>query len=204
MNKKDYYNNYSAHNSFERKHVQKLLHQWKIDNNYTCKCVVHHRDDTEECKKYNEEHYELWGFNLDGTFEYGKYVVFMTHADHSSYHNSGHNRCAGANNPMYGRNRKGINAPMYGKKHSAETKIKMSKNHADVSGENNPMYGVHLTVSDETKKKMSEARKGHSVSQETRDKMREITARVKTAYVLYKQNGGNLSWNSFRHEYKNK
>ena len=49
MNKSEYY-----------KHVCVLLRQWKSDNNYDCKCVVHHRDDTEECRKYNQEHYELW------------------------------------------------------------------------------------------------------------------------------------------------
>ena len=33
--------------------------------------------------------------------------------------------------------------PNYGKKASKETRRKMSENHADVSGEKNPMYGVH-------------------------------------------------------------
>jgi hypothetical protein len=60
-----------------------------IDNNYTCRCVVHHRDDTEECRKYNEEHYERWGFNEDGTFEYGKYVIFMINTEHSAHHHTG-------------------------------------------------------------------------------------------------------------------
>ena len=41
-----------------------------------------------------------------------------------------------------------------GKKLSKETKIKMSKNHADVSGENNPLYGKKH--SEEAKRKMSE------------------------------------------------
>lgn len=36
------------------------------------------------------------------------------------------------------------NHPMYGKHHSEETKRKMRENHADVSGKNNPMYGVRL------------------------------------------------------------
>ncbi len=33
---------------------------------------------------------------------------------------------------------------MYGKKHSLETKNKMSLNHADFSGKNNPMYGIKI------------------------------------------------------------
>jgi hypothetical protein len=39
-------------------------------------------------------------------------------------------------------NRVGINAPTYGRTHSEETKEKISKNHSDVKGKNNPMYGV--------------------------------------------------------------
>jgi group I intron endonuclease len=41
---------------------------------------------------------------------------------------------------------------------SIQTKIKMSINHADVSGKNNPWYGK--TPSNETRKKMSNAKKG--------------------------------------------
>ena len=37
----------------------------------------------------------------------------------------------------------GENGPMYGKKHSEETRKKMREHHADVSGENNPFYGNH-------------------------------------------------------------
>lgn len=37
----------------------------------------------------------------------------------------------------------GENNPWWKKELPQETKDKMSKNHADVSGENNPMYGVH-------------------------------------------------------------
>lgn len=55
-----------------------------------------------------------------------------------------------------------------GRAHSDETRKKISFNHHDVSGENNPMYGLtgslspHYGVkrSDETRKKISEALKG--------------------------------------------
>lgn len=100
--------------------IDKELHKWKLLNNLTGMYDVHHRDDTEETRKYNEEHYELWGFNLDGTFEYGKYVVFMTHAEHSSYHNTG------------------CKHPQFGKPVTQETKAKISNK---TKGENNPMYG---------------------------------------------------------------
>ena len=62
MNKKEYYQNSNSRKPYTHlyKYVQSLLKDWKANNNYVCKCVVHHRDDTEECRKYNEEHYELW------------------------------------------------------------------------------------------------------------------------------------------------
>lgn len=49
-------------------------------------------------------------------------------------------------------------SPMEGKRHTEETKRKMRENHADVSGENNPMYGID--VSDETRLKQSLAKLG--------------------------------------------
>ena len=38
---------------------------------------------------------------------------------------------------------KGKYNPFYGKKHTEKTKKQMRLNHKDVSGENNPMYGIH-------------------------------------------------------------
>jgi len=46
----------------------------------------------------------------------------------------------GKRNNMYGKT--GNRNPMFGKDVSEETKQKISNNHADVSGKNNPMYGV--------------------------------------------------------------
>lgn len=52
--------------------------------------VIHHLRDTEEQRKYNDEHYELWGFEIDKDgnehFEYGKYVIFVTKEEHSKIH----------------------------------------------------------------------------------------------------------------------
>lgn len=55
----------------------------------------------------------------------------------------------------------GINNPFYGKKHSLETRKKMSEARKD------------KTFSEEHKKKMSESRKGHIVTKETRRKISE-------------------------------
>lgn len=52
--------------------------------------VIHHLRDTEEQRKYNDAHYELFGFEIDEygneQFEYGKYVVFWTKEHHIEYH----------------------------------------------------------------------------------------------------------------------
>jgi hypothetical protein len=45
-------------------------------------------------------------------------------------------------------------------KHSEKSKEKISKNHANVSGKNNPMYGIKRELSEETKQKISNAGKG--------------------------------------------
>lgn len=46
--------------------------------------------------------------------------------------------------------------PFYGKKHTKESREKISKNHKDISGENNPNYGKK--ISNEVRKKMSLSR----------------------------------------------
>ena len=129
--------------------------------------VRHHLMNTSEQIEYNSTHYEMWGFNEDGTFEYGKYIIFVTPEEHSKIHAV---NLSGENNPMYGR------------RHTVKSKLKMrdakikwwtpdkkakwSLNH---SGENNAFYGKHH--SDETRQKISESQKGHAVSQTTKHKI---------------------------------
>lgn len=50
--------------------------------------VIHHLRDTEEQRKYNDEHYEYFGLNQDGTFEYGKHVIFVTNKEHANIHSA--------------------------------------------------------------------------------------------------------------------
>ena len=206
MNKSEYY-----------KHVCVLLRQWKSDNNYDCKCVAHHRDDTEECRKYNQEHYELWGHNLDGTFEYGKYLVFMTLAEHSSYHNSG------SKNSFFGKHhtdeqRSKWSSQRKGRKLTDEWKLHISENNSHVSGMkgkhhseatrqliSNSLYGKLKGVpkSDETRRHMSEAKKGKRLSPEHKQQMKNTFKALSYVYNIYKQNGGILKWNDFTKELKN-
>lgn len=58
----------------------------------------------------------------------------------------------------------GGNTPTY----SAESRRKMSLNHADVKGTNNPRYGVHLTL--ETRQKISDSNTGKCLSEEQKEK----------------------------------
>jgi len=152
--------------------------------------VIHHLRDTEEQRKYNDEHYEYWGFNQDGTFEYGKYVIFVTEELHNKIHSDSNEtrqkkKAASVNYWSDPTNREyhsligklqwddekrlelsirytGEGNPFYGKHHSEETLEKLS-------GENNGMYGKHHT--EESRKKMSDSRMGHIVTEETRAKI---------------------------------
>ena len=100
---------------------------------------MHHRDDTEETRTYNEEYYERWGCNEDGAFEYGKYVIFMPKSEHMRYHVIGRHHTDEA--------RAQISAAHKGKKLSAEHRAKVSANNA--------CYWKGKKFSDETRTKMS-------------------------------------------------
>lgn len=95
-------------------------------------------------------------------------LIFMTKAEHSKLHS------------------KGEHNPMYGNKHSEETRKKMScswdydKHFSDETkermseakkGEKNSFYGKRHT--EETKKRISEKKKGKKHSKETKNKMSE-------------------------------
>lgn len=188
MNKKEYYESPICGKNYEYKYVHNLLAEWKCLNGISSrtKCVVHHRDDTDELAHYNNiEHYERWGFDDDGTFEYGKYVIFMTQSAHNTHHfkDKPNPKLAGKNNPMYGTHRSGEQAPMYGKKHSDKTKQKMSYNHTDVSGNKNPFYG-----------------KTHS--EDAFSRMMNYHKATSEAYHKYREEGGILKWKDFRHAVK--
>ena len=133
MNKTEYYSYcgwyQNKHNEYY-KNVQKLLKIWMIENNISEPCVVHHIDDEFDAIKYNEEFYDRWGYNPDGTFEYGKYVLFMTRSEHIHHHHKGKHLSAEQKERL-----RIINT---GKHHSAETKKKLSDM---FTGVNNPFYG---------------------------------------------------------------
>lgn len=91
--------------------------------------MIHRILDTEEQRKYNNEHYELWGYNLDGTFEYGKYVIFVTKSEPRLLHKHSDEtkKKISENNTR----------SMLGKHHSDDTKKRISNSRkGNCSGEN--------------------------------------------------------------------
>ncbi len=94
-------------------------------------------------------------------------------------------------------NRKGINHPMFSKipynkgdKCSEKTRKLISKNHADVSGKNNPMFGTNggmynKTHNQESKDKIRNGNKNKIVSEDTKEKIR------KSKLEYYKNNHHN-------------
>lgn len=130
----------------------RLMKEFNLVNG-TNKTEVHHLRDTPEQRAYNDTYYEFWGFNQDGTFEYGKYVVFFTHNEHVSYH--AHSE----------ETRKKISELHKGKHRSDETKHKMSMNNARA------MLGKHHT--DDARKRISDSHKGETFSDERKLKISE-------------------------------
>ena len=106
--------------------------------------VIHHLRDTEEQMNYNDEHYELWGHNLDGSFEYGKYVIFVTKEEHAEIHSRSEETRAKVSianklrweDPVY----KNVMVRKIKESWTQERKESYSKAQ---SGENNPWYGKH-------------------------------------------------------------
>ena len=158
-----------------KKQVTEILNQWKVDNNLVGDYIVHHRDDTEECREYNKSHYKRWGFNEDGTFEYGKYVVFMTRSEHMKHHRTG-------------------------TKLTEEQKCHLSEIN---TGEKHPKFGAHH--SEDTRRKLSEQKlgcKNPMKNEAYRLKMSETRRRnqkgISILYKVYKANDGSADFNTFR------
>ena len=112
-------------------------------------------------------------------------LIFLTHFEHRSLHNKGKYVSNETRTKISKYKSKNPSKSMLGKRHSDETKQKISvankgkhpseearKKMSDArKGENNGMYGKHH--SEETKKKLSEARKGKKMSDEFRKKRSE-------------------------------
>lgn len=166
--------------------VKEAFNDWKLKNKMSCRCVIHHRDDTDETRAYNEKYYERWGCNEDGTFEYGKYVLFMTMAEHVKHHHTGSKRSKDTC--------RRISEATYGKKRSDETKAKMSEARKGVK---NPRFGKGYVIAGERNGMF-----GKHHTEEARELVRAAALKDGDIYKIYKNNGGALMWNAFRHALK--
>lgn len=161
----DYYN---ATKTYLRSN--KFCNELNIDIDAT---DIHHLRDTEEQRKYNDEHYELWGHNLDGTFEYGKYVVFWTHEHHVTYHTLSEEtrlKLSDSLKMFYATNEGKLNAKLrmtdtVKSKISASVKATMTEEHKRL-------------LSDKAKKNMTDGRK-ELIRQATKEAMNNTEIRQK-------------------------
>lgn len=65
--------------------VKKIQESFVYNKNPKAR-IIHHLMETDEQREFNSAHYERFGLNLDGTFEYGKYVIFVTKDEHNDIH----------------------------------------------------------------------------------------------------------------------
>ena len=177
MNKQEWSKQPNRQSTDEYKTVHKLLDDWKQQNGITKRCVVHHRDDNDEVRSYNESHYERWGLNPDGTFEYGKYVLFMTDYEHAKHHHTG-KRLSVETRRLIGVASKA--------RMTSETKQKISREHKG------------KVISEEQKVTVSAKLKGRIFSDEHKQKLKNKTRGLRILYNAYRANNGILKWNNFK------
>lgn len=116
--------------------------------------VRHHLLDTPEQIEYNTNHYEMWGHDLDGSFTYGKYMIFVTEEEHHKIHRA----CIETRRRM----RESALCVWKRKDHIAKmSAIRKGKS----------PWNKGRRCSDEAKQRISNANKGREVSDETRLKL---------------------------------
>jgi hypothetical protein len=177
MNRKEWVASKCRHKYFWYNKARKIQRSLKYNTDSSA-IVIHHLRDTEEQRKYNDEHYEMFGFEIDENgnehFEYGKYVVFWTEDYHSRYHAQSEETRkkiseSNKNNYPYERRLK-VSKVHKNKTVSKETREKLSiagKNRSPASAEtrkklseNNARFNLGKHLSDETKRRISRSRKG--------------------------------------------
>lgn len=127
--------------------MQSKLNEWKLENNIIECCAIHHKDDTEEVKAYNDAHYERWGFIDNGIFIEGQYVQFMTKSARSSHHHKG-KRLSEETKAKISNALKGENSPNYGKNRPEDTKEKISNKQCENMKAIKLLYSVYKNNND--------------------------------------------------------
>lgn len=188
----------------------KLMTQFNEFNKFTdenLKTEVHHLRDTEEQRKYNDTYYERWGFNEDGTFEYGKYVIFVTHKEHCCIHSVSEetknklrslwenedyrSRITSSQRKSWTEERKRLHSQSVKERYSNEDyRLKMSaitkrlwkdesyRIKVCKNRKGRQAWNRGIPCSSETKSKISLANKGYIASDETREKLSKSTKQL--------------------------
>lgn len=164
--KKDRAKGYHWYNKVTKKRLSKEFES--LENCDKDAKVIHHLRDTEEQRKYNDEHYELFGFEIDedgnAHFEYGKYVVFWTKEHHIEYHKCSEETRKKRSESLKGiifseSHRKNLSKSLIGHPVLDETKEKLS---IAITGKKH---------SDDTKLLIAEASKEHWADSDYRERV---------------------------------
>lgn len=128
--------------------------------------VRHHLRDTEEQRKYNDEHYELWGFEIDEDgnehFEYGKYIIFVTPEEHTEIHSCSEET------------RKKLSDSLKGIPRTDEWKLKLSKSN---KGKHNLTEEQRLQISKSVKEYYEQDGSREKTSRSTKEAMQRPEVR---------------------------
>ena len=123
--------------------------------------VRHHLMDMPEQIEYNTNHYEMWGHDPDGSFTYGKYMIFVTEEEHRKIHKA----CAETKRKM----RASALRVWKNKDH----RIKMFK-----LRKGKTPWNKGIPCSDEVKYKVSLANSGRIISEETKQKLSKASVNM--------------------------
>lgn len=130
-------------------------HKSELNNN------IHFNDYLQKSwNKYGEDNFKFYVLEFCDINKLDKLEVYYIDLYQTLNRQNGYNLTSGgAFNKKYSdETRLKISLSLKGHEVSAETRIKISKNHADISGKNNGMYGKRHT--EEAKNKVSQANKG--------------------------------------------
>lgn len=166
MNQREWKKSYKYKGKYTWRNKAKSIQKSLKYNSNPNATHIHYLRDTEEQRKYNDEHYEMWGFNEDGSFEYGKYVTFATPEEHIEIH-----KCSEeTREKMSVSLKRTFSTDEQKAKRSAQRRSEWDdecryKYSIMFSGENNYNYGKKASY--ELRKRLSESHKGIKPSKET-------------------------------------